>query len=289
MRVNVISDCHIDFADLILPGGDVLIISGDLMEGKHLKKDLYKSPEQVAALGDLSHVLLEGGRDDRRVDRFFRFLREECAKYREVIYVMGNHEHYNFMYDKTYAHIKDQLPDNVRLLENESHVIDDVLFLGATLWTDMNRHDPLTLNTVRQYMNDYRCIKRLDEDNKYLGRLTPEFTVLEHRKTMAWLKQQLDDNRIGARMPVVVVGHHAPSKLSTKPEYQDDYHINGAYSSNLEPFIEDYPEIAVWTHGHTHDVFDYQVGQTRILCNPRGYKGYEHRAEEFDPTVGFDI
>jgi len=157
------------------------------------------------------------------------------------------------------------------------------------LWTDMNRHDPLTLNTVRQYMNDYRCIKRLDENNQYLGRLTPEFTVLEHRKTMAWLKEQLDSNRIGARMPVVVVGHHAPSKQSTKPEYQDDYHINGAYSSNLEPFIEDYPEIAVWTHGHTHDVFDYQVGQTRILCNPRGYKGYEHRAEEFDPTVGFDI
>jgi hypothetical protein len=54
-------------------------------------------------------------------------------------------------------------------------------------------------------------------------------------------------------------------------------------------FIEDYPEIRVWTHGHTHDVFDYTVGQTRILCNPRGYKGYEQRAEEFDPTVGFDI
>lgn len=289
MRVSVISDLHLEFADLTLPGGDVLILSGDVFESKNLKPELYKSPEAVAALGDLSHIIMEGGRDDRRVDRFYRFMKEECGKYREVIYIAGNHEFYNNMFDRTYEQLGSGLPDNVKFLQNSSHVIDGVLFLGATLWTDMNRHDPLTLNTVRQYMNDYRCIKRLDENNQYLGRLTPEFTVLEHRKTMAWLKQQLDDNRIGARMPVVVVGHHAPSKQSTKPEYQDDYHVNGAYSSNLEPFIEDYPEIAVWTHGHTHDVFDYQVGQTRILCNPRGYKGYEHRAEEFDPTVGFDI
>ena len=283
MRVSVISDLHLEFADLTLPGGDVLILSGDVFESKNLKPELYKSPAAVAALGDLSHIILEGGRDDRRVDRFYRFMKEECGKYREVIYVAGNHEFYNNMFDRTYEQLGSGLPDNIRFLQNTSHVIDDVLFLGATLWTDMNRHDPLTLNTVRQYMNDYRCIKRLDEDNKYLGRLTPEFTVLEHRKTMAWLKEQLDANRIGARMPVVVVGHHAPSKLSTKPEYQDDYHINGAYSSNLDSFIEDYPEILSWSHGHTHSRFKYKVGNTWILCNPRGYKGYEHVAEEFKP------
>jgi hypothetical protein len=25
------------------------------------------------------------------------------------------------------------------------------------------------------------------------------------------------------------------------------------------------------------------------MCNPRGYSGYESRAQEFDPTFGFDI
>ena len=289
MQVSVISDLHLEFADLTLPGGDVLILSGDIMESKNLKPDLYKNPDSVAALGNLSHIILEGGRDDRRVDRFYRFMKEECSKYREVIYIAGNHEFYNNMFDRTYEQLGTGLPENVKFLQNTSHVIDGVLFLGCTLWTDMNRADPITLNTVRQYMNDYRCIKRLDENKNYLGRLTPEFTVLEHRKSMAWIKKQLDDNRVGAKMPVVVVGHHAPSKRSTKPEYQDDYHINGAYSSNLDMFIEDYPEIRVWTHGHTHDLFDYQIGATRILCNPRGYKGYEHRADEFDPTVGFEI
>ena len=65
--------------------------------------------------------------------------------------------------------------------------------------------------------------------------------------------------------------------------------MNGAYSSDLSEFILDHPEIKVWTHGHTHDNFDYIVGECRIICNPRGYKGYEQQAENFDPTIGFEI
>jgi hypothetical protein len=87
----------------------------------------------------------------------------------------------------------------------------------------------------------------------------------------------------------VVVTHHAPSKASIKPRYQGDHLMNGGYSSDLSEFILDNPQIKVWTHGHTHDHFDYMIGSTRILCNPRGYAGYEERSQEFDPGFGFDI
>ena len=80
---------------------------------------------------------------------------------------------------------------------------------------------------------------------------------------------------------VVVVGHHAPSKLSTKPAYERDVLMNGAYSSDLSEFILDHPRIKLWTHGHTHNDFDYMIGSTRIVCNPRGYDGYESRADDF--------
>ncbi|NBO93230.1 MAG: hypothetical protein EBV06_13105, partial [Planctomycetia bacterium] len=43
--------------------------------------------------------------------------------------------------------------------------------------------------------------------------------------------------------PVVVVTHHSPSKLSIKPRYQGDYHMNGGYSSAMEDFILDRPGI----------------------------------------------
>ena len=52
--------------------------------------------------------------------------------------------------------------------------------------------------------------------------------------------------------------------------------------SNLDNFILDNPQIKLWTHGHTHEDFDYRIGSTRVVCNPRGYDGYEDRADNFE-------
>jgi hypothetical protein len=49
----------------------------------------------------------------------------------------------------------------------------------------------------------------------------------------------------------------------------------------LSEFIMDHPQIKLWTHGHTHEEFDYMVGSTRIICNPRGYINYENKADSF--------
>jgi Icc-related predicted phosphoesterase len=79
----------------------------------------------------------------------------------------------------------------------------------------------------------------------------------------------------------VVVGHHAPSKASTHPRYKTEVVMNGAYSSRLDQFILDNPQIKLWTHGHTHEEFDYTIGSTRVVCNPRGYINHEDRADNF--------
>jgi Icc-related predicted phosphoesterase len=274
------SDLHLDFADLTLPGGDVLILSGDICEAKRMKPDMY-NPDMV---------LLEHERKDQRPDRYNRFFEEECAKYRKVFMVMGNHEHYGFQYHKTYNHIREQLPANVHLLEDECYELDGVLFIGATLWTDMNRGDELTLFHMKSMMNDYRQITMFNEVKNVYHRLQPERTMADHYRSRAYIRQILEENRAnGRRLPVVVMTHHAPSKASTKPRYLNDTIMNGGYSSDLSELILDNPEIQVWTHGHTHDNFDYMIGSTRIICNPRGYKGYEQQAEDFDPTIGFDI
>ncbi len=276
MKVNVISDLHLEFDDLELPGGDVLILSGDVCEAKNLKAGSY----------DPNGIMFDFEQASRRPDRYIRFFKEECAKYRHVIYVMGNHEHYGFRFDKTYSQLLLNLPDNVRLLEKESTEIDGVLFIGATLWTDCNKGDPITMMQLRSSMNDYRVVQNFYKDKGQYFKLIPEFTYSEHRQTLKYFESVLQQN---PDRPVVVVTHHSPSKQSIKPKYQTDYHMNGGYSSDLEKFILDHPQIKVWTHGHTHDTFDYMIGQCRIICNPRGYVGYEERAQEFDPTVGFDI
>ena len=276
MKINVISDLHLDFSDLTLPGGDVLILSGDICEARHLKKDMYNK----------DMVLLEHERKDQRPDRYYRFFEEECSKYREVIMVMGNHEHYGFNYQKTYPHIAANLPDNIVLLENQTHTIDDVVFVGATLWTDMNNNDPLTMYHMSRSMNDYKQVTMFNEVKNVYHRLTPEKTVEDHHKSKQFIKETVE-NKFDQKF--VVVTHHAPSKASIKPRYANDHLMNGAYSSDLSKFILENPQIKLWTHGHTHDTFDYMIGSTRVVCNPRGYKGYEERAEQFDPSIIYTV
>jgi predicted phosphodiesterase len=276
MKINVISDLHLEFSDLVLPGGDVLILSGDIMEARKLKKTMY----------DPMNVLLPHEDTHKRPDRYYRFFAEECAKYQDVIYVMGNHEHYGFQFHKTWAHINEQLPDNVHFLENECYTIEDVTFVGCTLWTDMNKEDDLTMYHMRSMMNDYKQITMHNEAKNLYHRLTPERTVETFYRSRDYIRSVVEGRH---DQKFVVVTHHSPTKMSTHPRYTHDTLMNGAYSSDLSEFILDNPQIRVWTHGHTHDPFDYMVGSTRIICNPRGYKGYEQRAEDFDPTYGFEI
>ena len=100
----------------------------------------------------------------------------------------------------------------------------------------------------------------------------------DHKEFLKKLDEVL---ALHGNMTTVVVGHHAPSKASTHPRYKTEVIMNGAYSTNLDNFILDRRQIKLWTHGHTHEDFDYMIGTTRIVCNPRGYDGYEERADNF--------
>ena len=37
----------------------------------------------------------------------------------------------------------------------------------------------------------------------------------------------------------------------------------------------------LWVSGHTHTPFDYEVGQTRVIGNPRGYRERDGPARVF--------
>jgi hypothetical protein len=124
-------------------------------------------------------------------------------------------------------------------------------------------------------MNDFRVIKK---DSSNWENLKPADTVHRHRQTLDYIKLIVNDNK---DKKCVVVGHHSPSFLSTHELYKDETIMNGCYHSGLEEFILDHPQIKLWTHGHTHYAFDYVIGETRVVCNPRGYEGHE-------PDSGWD-
>ena len=227
----------------------------------------------------------------RNIHDFF----EMCSKeYKNVIYIVGNHEHYNGDFSQTIPHLKRSFGylDNLHILDKETVTIDDVTFIGGTLWTDMNKEDASTMISISGMMNDFIKVSNGKLDNNSdkpfyrIKRLNPDDVVIDHKEMLEYIRTIVDGKY---DQKFVVVGHHAPSKLSTKPRYKDDYLMNGAYSSDLSEFILDYPQIKMWTHGHTHDTFDYLMGSTRVVCNPRGYVNYEQRADDFDPNIIFEV
>ena len=288
MKITVVSDLHLEFGTLELvnkDGADVLILSGDIC----VAVDYHR-----------------GG--------YVKFFEQVSKEYKHVIYVMGNHEHYSGDFVTTYAILKEYLSvyPNIHLMEKETITIDSVKFIVGTMWTDMNGFDTDTLEIVNQMMSDFRVIKN---SNRYTYRKVPLYkkseitgeyehdtfgnkifinnkmketisdfstldAVADHKQFIDYLKHTLDPS-----IKNVVVTHHAPSSLSIHPKFSHDTIMNGGYRSVLDLLIEDHPEIVMWTHGHMHDEFDYTVGSTRVVCNPRGYIGHEIKAYNFVPKT----
>ena len=275
MKIAVCSDLHLEFQDIDLQnteGANVLILSGDIMiaEDLHNHKHFDYNPYTSGALADL-------GRRQSTALRFRDFLKRCSFQFPHVIYVAGNHEFYHGRWKASLDHLREECAvfPNVYFLERDVKVIDDVTFIGATLWTDMNKGDPLTLHAINDMMNDFKIIRN---DEHGYTKLRPAHAMYRHQQTISYLKSILPDMK---DRKIVFVGHHAPSKQSTHPKYQNNQLMNGGYSSDLSEFILNHPEIVLWTHGHTHDPFDYMIGTTRIVCNPRGYSGWDEMADRF--------
>lgn len=283
MKIQLVSDLHLEFSDvnIVNNGADVLILGGDIM----IAQDLHDHPEPVNAV-ERSIIANNQGLSRRQesAQRYRDFLKRVSFQFPQVIYIAGNHEFYHGKFPKGIDYLREEVSafDNIHLLEMQHMDIMDVTFIGVTLWTDMNKRDPLTMQICASTMNDHKVIRNSDRSYQKLSTTT---TVRRHMDSLQYIKNivEQDPNR-----KYVVVGHHAPSHLSIKPRYEKDWHLNGAYRSDLSEFILDHPQIKVWTHGHTHNTFDYLIGTTRVVCNPRGYEGYEE-SSGWDPNFCFTV
>lgn len=272
MKIAITSDVHLEFGDLDLhneENADVLILGGDILIANELK----------GFIKDENGFIVAASQSVRgRAERYVNFVTRCAERFKHVILIMGNHEHYHGDFAESANLIRGTFGDlhNVHFLDKEWRIINGVLFYGGTLWTDMNGEDPDTMHRIRFMMNDFNCVKNITGDGKTV--FMPEDAVEDHFA----FRRGLDDVlALHPNMTTVVVGHHAPSKVSTHPRYKNETLMNGAYSTNLDNYILDRRQIKLWTHGHTHEDFDYMIGTTRVVCNPRGYHGYEEKADNF--------
>ena len=200
-----------------------------------------------------------------------------------TVMVLGNHESYGTSIQRALRKWKEATAgSHVHILDNSQPVIiDDVRFLGGTLWTDFSllgaETRELAMRTVSDRMNDYKKI-RYEKNGAYRS-FTPEYARQLHYLTRSFIERELaTEHQHG---PTVVVTHHAPCLGSVPLSAQNDL-LATAYASDLSELIVEY-QPQLWIHGHIHNNTDLRIGQTKVLSNPRGYQGSEINPQ-FDPN-----
>ncbi|WIJ26361.1 metallophosphoesterase [Devosia sp. RR2S18] len=201
------------------------------------------------------------------------------GQYMPCLYVPGNHEFYSRSHSiqsnrALAGQAAARTSNKVHVLDDMGITIDGIRFLGTTLWSDFRvlcGDDDVgmacAMAAAQNSVSDFRFI------HKPNGKTwTPKDAMLQHAQSVQWLDEELERSEL----PTVVVSHHAPHPDSIATEWQYDL-CTAAFVSNLSELIERH-QPKLWLHGHTHDSFDYSVGNTKVICNPHGYRteNYAH-------------
>lgn len=251
MKFHVCSDLHLVFAPMQpLPVlADALMLAGDVADN-------------VSA---------------ETVERMRIVASEYLKEKKPVVLVAGNHEFYDREYDEAKRELGEVCAKlGITFLENETvDLATDngrIRVAGCTLWTDhaLNGKDQqdYSRRVALGCMADYRHIKRGTED------LNPDDTEEWHAASVEFLKTLIPTTAANEQEPtkLVVMSHHMPAPECVAPQYRGKgvSILNPAFGSDLTELILQLKP-ALWIHGHTHGSVDVKVGETRIVCNPRGY------------------
>lgn len=279
MKIALLSDVHLEFSPMTVKnetGADVLILAGDIC----VADDFYSPKDKSHMHWSMEFGTLSGR--ELSAAKYREFFDSASKEYDNIIYVAGNHEFYHGKWSQSLQILRDECSEykNIHFLEDDSIFVGDVMFIGGTLWTDMNKSDPMSLNAAQNIMSDFLVIKN---DDLGCTNLRPMATVERHKQTMSYFERVISG---APDTKSVVVGHHAPTTESISEQYRGQHLLNGAYASDLSEFILDHPQIKAWVHGHMHSRSDYMVGTTRIMANPRGYPGQENG---FDVNFTFEV
>ncbi len=202
-----------------------------------------------------------------------------------IIYVVGNHEYYNYEINKLKENLLEVTKNtNVFLLNPGTHIFNDIRIIGATLWTDYKAFTTATQSSniisLKNSLSDHRLINI--QKNGNVRKFSPHDALDVHKKEIKWLIEQLEKPFDGK---TVIVTHHGPHAVCQHKSYTPSPISSGFYS-DLSLIIESY-SIDTWIYGHTHSNLNTRIENTRIISNQAGYP--DENVFDFDPSFLLDI
>lgn len=254
------SDIHLEFEMMPykdfpkVEPGSILLLAGDIVVARYLRAHANDA-------------------DSRAFKKNFSKFLNYCkgSGFEKIFTIAGNHEPYHGQFDETEGIMKYFISDihgcrdgSIQFLHNEMVKLrDDLILIGTTLWTNMNKGSDQTKQYIKFRMNDFRII--------YKGQrpFDPDDCMQENTFALDFINHVYKENDVPG-MKFLVMSHHGPTSKSAH-RYYHDLDMAGGYHSDHSEFILDRPKIVKWIHGHTHYNVDYMVGDCHVITNQRGY------------------
>ncbi len=204
----------------------------------------------LATFGDADLLVVAG--DLATKNTIFGALKFLCGRYKNVVYVNGNHELYG-QSPEWLAEVRTACQaafPNLHWLANEAKTVDGVRFAGATLWFP-DQHDNLG---HEHRLGDFRYIKDFKP------------WVYEQNLAAHDLFKQVAGN------VDFIVTHHLPHEICIHRQFRGDK-LNRFFVDHTCGPLVDRCGAAYWAYGHTHIGGTIQVPytDTKLICNPVGY------------------
>ena len=178
-----------------------------------------------------------------------------------AVFVLGNHEFWNHQIDRQRQGARRAADRHgVLLLDDAGVEVSGLRFVGGTLWGDgqlAGRHATPDLPTGEKITSG---------EGREAHPITSRDQAALHHVTRSVIEAAVaaPDPR-----PLVVVTHHAPHP-SCLPAADREGWAAGHSASDLS-HLTDSGRVALWVHGHIHDMADQVCpGGTRIVSNAAG-------------------
>ncbi|MCP4614405.1 MAG: hypothetical protein GY845_37455 [Planctomycetes bacterium] len=197
------------------------------------------------------------------------------------LFIPGNHEYYGKNFCSLDRYMREAAHNSsVRFMNCDEHMVGDVRFLGATLWTDVSCYGIQSKNLIliKKALNDYRMIdfaRQASISNGGVSRkLHPQDTLQTHLEHKTWLLDKVGKSFNGK---TVLLTHHGISRYCHHSKYPLD-EISAAFWSDLEELFDNKIDLALF--GHTHvNVDGVCDAGFRIVSNQM-----EYRRSLYDPA-----
>lgn len=220
------------------------------------------------------HTLILAGDISVGPNKLKQTLEHFAERHKHVIVLHGNHEYYGYNL-RSYDDL--ELPSNVHFLNPGWIKLEDVTFIGATLWTDF-RNDPIAAFDASRSVMDFKRIKTKHKPFRFTPKDCQNLHVKE-RKFILDAYKSLSGRK-------VIITHFIPHESLITPYWQQHGGLlNKYYAPNMD--LESL-QAELWVFGHTHDCSDQIIGNTRFVANPFGYLGYE-KQDDFDPSLTIEL